>query len=509
MNNWFRFWAICVLLIIVLWPASSVNAQNETVQYGKENIARDYLTEYKITVKCDIEDNNVYLYDCLFGHWRLIDSAIVTDGKAVFSRKCPAKTKTDVYSNLLIPKGFYKVSSKLMLGILNKQEVVEDISIDLDMDSDSESKQDKKSKSNDSDEGELDFFEIALDHKMILNQQNSVEIDMNLMNNVSSVLSSEENKVLSSINKMLTGSEDLFASLKSAAELASSMPQSFLGQYYQSYNEVVQTIRSASFLFSAIKPSDFHRALSLTDFTDGRLCHSESMLFLFIQGYLTSNARESVDEIITEVDTILMRAARGGRYQCGMYAKWLYEIFDKTGDPYYEPVMLHIYDTYDRGWIPEDQERRVKRQMDRIRKLAPGAQIPELTAFDINGKQHSTNDIKTKYTVLWFWDPDCDHCQEETPILHDIYQKQADELNFEVFAVEVNDDYDRWKAFSEKYGLGDWINLSTSMGEASVDFIEYFDIVTTPVILLIDNENNHAIIARQVTLDELVRTMKR
>ncbi|MBR6903347.1 MAG: thioredoxin family protein, partial [Bacteroidales bacterium] len=116
--------------------------------------------------------------------------------------------------------------------------------------------------------------------------------------------------------------------------------------------------------------------------------------------------------------------------------------------------------------------------MDVVRKIAPGAQIPELTAYDIDGKQHSTNEIQTKYTILWFWDPDCDHCQEQTPILHDLYQQRADELNFEVFAVEVNDDYPRWKAFSEMNDLGDWINLSTSMGETSVDYIEYFDIVT-------------------------------
>ena len=147
--------------------------------------------------------------------------------------------------------------------------------------------------------------------------------------------------------------------------------------------------------------------------------------------------------------------------------------------------------------------------MDVVRKLAPGAQIPELTAFDINGKQHSTNEIRTKYTILWFWDPDCDHCQEMTPVLHDLYQEKADELDFEVFAVEVNDDYERWTAFSEKYGLDDWINLSTSMGETSEDFIEYFDIVTTPVILLIDNEKNHVIIARQITLEEVEQMMRR
>ena len=500
MNNRFRFWVICTLLVVVLWPAGSVNAQNETVQYGKENIARDYLTSYKITVSSDGEGENVYLYDCLFGQWRIIDTAAVTNGKAVFSVKCPAKSKKDVHS--LLSKGFYKVVVKALFGVMKQKDAIQaEISIDVESDSVKNT-----NAASDDQEYEMEYVDLVYEQQMILNQQNSVDLSSSILKGTFSVVNSEENKVLSSINKMFDESDALFATAKLAAELTSSMPNSFLGQYYTLNNEIVQTLLSASFLFSAVKPSDFHRVLSMADFTDGRLCHSSSMLFPFIEKYLKT--RESVDEIIVEVDTILVRAARGGRYQCGLYAGWLFDVFSTIGDPYYEPVMLHIYDTYDKGWIPEDQERRLKRQMDRIRKLAPGAKIPELTAYDIDGKQHSTNDIKTKYTVLWFWDPDCDHCQEMTPVLHDIYQKQADELNFEVFAVEVNDDYDRWKAFSEKHGLGDWINLSTSMGETSVDYIEYFDIVTTPVILLIDNEKNHAIIARQATLEEIVQLMK-
>ena len=99
--------------------------------------------------------------------------------------------------------------------------------------------------------------------------------------------------------------------------------------------------------------------------------------------------------------------------------------------------------------------------------------------------------------------PDCDHCQEMTPILHQMYTEHADDYNFEVFAVEVNDDYDRWKKFSDVHNLWDWINLSTSMGDQNIDFIEYFDIMTTPVLLLVDNSNYHTIIARQMSLSEL------
>lgn len=469
----------CALLAVIFWPAGMVNAQNETVPYGKENLQRDYCKNYKITIKADkqYDDTPLYLYSCSFEKQKLIDSVVLKNGQAVFVGKASLKSNSDISG--MIPKGFYK--------ILAKRRSVLEIN-----------------------PGKFDTLEHQNVIIFLLNQQTSINLSFgnNPPVNFKVLNPSDENMILYSLQiSQLDQDETNYNRI--VDEVISTMPQSFLGKKFRLSGDILDLVGSFLIQFPQVDSSEFHRILSFADFTDGRLCHSSSSLSPFIERYLTSDNRESAAEIIIEVDTILMRAARGGRYQCGMYAQWLYNIFDKTGDPYYEPVMLHIYDTYDRGWIPEDQERRIKRQMDRIRKLAPGAQIPELTAYDINGKQHSTNDIKTKYTVLWFWDPDCDHCQEETPILHDIYQKQADELGFEVFAVEVNDDYDRWKAFSEKHDLTDWINLSTSMGETSVDFIEYFDIVTTPVILLIDNEKNHTIIARQVTLEELVERMRR
>ena len=459
---------VTLLLALVLGTAGTVCAQNKTVQYGKENLQRDYCNGYNISITLkDVPDHyRLYLWGYKCGDWRVVDSTEVKNGKASFRKNSSTKKKNEISE--LFPKGFYDI-----------------------------------------------FGDNLFPFQIIINQQNSFDIEVDIHNpnqfTNHSFRKSDENQLRKTIDFTWNEQQDAFEGAKAAAELTSAMPQSFLGQYYLLEAEILKTAQSDDpavyFAIGSASPSEFHHVLSLVDFTDARLCHSSSLLFQFIKEYLTSDNRESAAEIITEVDTILTRAARGGRYQCGMYAQWLYGIFDKTGDPYYEPVMLHIYDTYDRGWIPEGQERRIKRQTDRIRKLAPGAQIPELTAYDIDGKQHSTDEIQTKYTILWFWDPDCDHCQEMTPVLHDLYQKQADELGFEVFAVEVNDDYDRWKAFSEKHGLGDWVNLSTSMGETSVDYIEYFDIVTTPVILLIDNEKNHTIIARQMTLDEIMRLM--
>ncbi|MBO7490915.1 MAG: thioredoxin fold domain-containing protein [Bacteroidales bacterium] len=259
------------------------------------------------------------------------------------------------------------------------------------------------------------------------------------------------------------------------------------------FSHYKQTV-DISFFSRWLRYYDMHRAYSL---------HVSPYLFRTIAEYL-SDYDVTLEEKWAVVDTVLSHC------DCATLdplIEFIFTTIEDQRDPYYDPLLVHLYDDYGHDWIREDRARLVWRKMDRARKIIPGAKIPELVSHDIEGKAHSTKDITTRYTVLWFWDPDCDHCQVMTPQLHEMYQRMDTIADFEVFAVEVNEDFDRWKAFSDEHQLWDWINLSTSMGEANLDFIEYFDIMTTPVIFLIDNQTS-AIIARQITLEELETFLK-
>lgn len=271
-------------------------------------------------------------------------------------------------------------------------------------------------------------------------------------------------------------------------------PESFVSKYlraifgfYWEYGSVALTCQTAL------------QILPYTDLAEPRLLFSPIPLNVCLQSIHNCDIH-STDSLIQFADSLLNRCSNP--IVKNFYLNELFKLFDNH-DPDQDPVLIHLYDKYDRSWIEEGSERRIERKIENLRKIVPGAEIPELISHNIDGIAHSTNDIQRKYTVLWFWDPDCDHCQEMTPILHQMYQEHSEEWDFEVFAVEVNDDYERWKAFSDTHDLWDWINLSTSRGEANLDFIEYFDIVTTPVMFLIDNSQNHTIKARQLTLDEL------
>ena len=278
-------------------------------------------------------------------------------------------------------------------------------------------------------------------------------------------------------------------------EMTETMPQSFLSKF-------VTVTYGANAL--AIDNPSLHdlltKQLSATDLQEPRLLFSHVPVFRMIGDDIEATVFPNPDSVIRYIRFLLDRP------MCQPVRNYIIRSLFSTLDvhnPDYDPALVYLYDQYDHSWIDEGDARRYKRKIDNLRKVIPGAHIPELISHDIDGKAHSTLDIKAHYTVLWFWDPDCDHCQEMTPPLHQLYQEHGKDYDFEVFAVEVNDDYERWKAFSDKHQLWDWTNLSTSRGEANLDFIEYFDIMTTPVMFLIDNTQKHTIIARQITLDEL------
>lgn len=278
-------------------------------------------------------------------------------------------------------------------------------------------------------------------------------------------------------------------------EMAETMPQSFLSKYVTA---------AYSLNAKAIADPSVHdllnKHLSATDLQEPRLLFSHVPVFRMIEDDFKEEVFPNSDSVIRHIRYILDRP------MCQPVRNYIIRtLFSRLDvhNPDYDPALVYLYDHYDQSWIDEGDARRYKRKIDYLRRIIPGAEIPELISHDIDGKAHSTLDIKAHYTVLWFWDPDCDHCQEMTPPLHQLYQEHGKDYDFEVFAVEVNDDYERWKAFSDKHQLWDWTNLSTSRGEANLDFIEYFDIMTTPVMFLIDNTQKHTIIARQITLDEL------
>lgn len=383
----------------------------------------------------------------------LVDSAKVKQGVAVFKRK-----------NLSIPRGIYSITTNQDIDLLD----------------------------------------------VIINQENNFSVttsqqDLNLKRSFDG---SPENETFFIFQTRLANTSHTNDAITALCnEYLTTSPHSFISKYihanYLPVNTPTFTTADGQPDTAALYHYLVNHYFDNLDLSDPRLIHSP--MKFNVDTFFTDILVQNTDTLIKAVSDFLSHCTDTGVQN--YYHNYLFRLLN-THYPPYDPVLLYLYDHYDKKWIEPESERWYKNTTERIRRIVPGAHIPELISHDVNGKAHSTLDSHKKYTILWFWDPDCDHCIAQTPLLHKFFQEHSQDYDFDVFAVEVNNDPVRWKAFSEKNHLGDWTNLSTSMGEANVDFIDYFDIMTTPVIFIIDNSQNHAIIARQIPLTEVESLLK-
>lgn len=235
--------------------------------------------------------------------------------------------------------------------------------------------------------------------------------------------------------------------------------------------------------------------LDSCDVTESRLLRHPGFNQL-ISGKLMSADIASIDKVLDTYGA----TSEIGKYYLGKMLKY----YNMDNNAPFDEVLVHLYDKY---YVPnqlqlysDTYERTLKRAVMRKRHTLIGAEVPHLEATNADGKRETTENPQHAYTVIWFWDPDCEDCQEETPILSKMYQEHSEDYDFEVFAHSLTADIDRWKRISKEWGLT-WPNTCSEVGESNYDFIDYFSIVTTPCCLLIDKD--HKIIMRQFSLEQL------
>lgn len=434
----------CFRLILVLWSLSFLSgtkAQSDTI--ARVPVLSNY--RVKITI-AGTPETVLYLQGYKGGHPFIADSSTVKSGTAVFKNK-----------NNPLPCGIYSV-------VTRQDSVLLDVILNAN-----------------------DKFAVTTTQTELYTRRRFDGSEEN------ATLFAFQARLAQLQNRTIAAVQDL------VREYTGTAPQAFLSKYLNAaYGSM--DIDTGDNTPKAVE-QHLYEIIRHTDLGEPRLLYSPLPIYSLLSEYLTDMDIHNTDTLQAVTDMVLQRCLHPAVKK--FYLNYFFNLFDRY-DPDFDPILLHLYDDFDHSWITPEYAPWYHKKVERIRRIVPGARIPNVISHDIHGKAHSTNEIRTKYTILWFWDPDCDHCITETPKLHQLYQEYGEHYDFEVFAVEVNEDYNRWKAFSDKYQLWDWINLSTAMGEASHDFFDYFDIMTTPVLFLVDNSLNHTIIARQITLDEVI-----
>lgn len=169
-----------------------------------------------------------------------------------------------------------------------------------------------------------------------------------------------------------------------------------------------------------------------------------------------------------------------------------------------DAVYVKLYDTYFASgemdfWVNATMKKNLKEHADKLRMSLIGMTGPNLMMLDDKLQVKSLYDIKKKYTVVYFFDPDCGACKTETPKLVDFYQQNKAKLSVEVYAVSSDTSMQKMKDYIRDMK----IPFITVNGPRTLvgNYQKLYDAFSTPTLYVLDERKK--IIAKKLPAEKL------
>jgi thiol-disulfide isomerase/thioredoxin len=154
-------------------------------------------------------------------------------------------------------------------------------------------------------------------------------------------------------------------------------------------------------------------------------------------------------------------------------------------------------------WVDSAQVVKIQERVNALKPCLIGKQAYNMRLLKPDFQSISFNDIKSNYTIVYFWDPSCGHCQKVTPKLREFYNANKTKLDVEVLGVYIETDTTEWFKYIKEKELN-WINAADLT--LKTNFRAYYDIYSTPVIYVLDR--NKKIIAKRIDVENLEDFLK-
>jgi peroxiredoxin len=235
------------------------------------------------------------------------------------------------------------------------------------------------------------------------------------------------------------------------------------------------------------------------DFSDDRLLRTP-IFHAKLNQYLEKLVMQLPDSLKKEAD-YLVNKAKANREVFKYVVYYITSTYEVSKIMGMDAVFVHMVDkyyTYDQAtWMDSTALYKIQDRARILKPLLIGQQCMPLNLEDSLGKFHSLYALNARYTVLFFWDPDCSHCQKSMPKMIEVYEKYKP-LGMEVFAVCTEVEVDKWKKYIREKKLT-WINVGDP--HLHNNFRHDFDISTTPQIFILDSSKK--IIAKKLDVTQI------
>lgn len=206
--------------------------------------------------------------------------------------------------------------------------------------------------------------------------------------------------------------------------------------------------------------------------------------------YLDKLYAPQADTVWQAIEKIVAKAKKNQE----TYKYMVFTLIVKYQTPEYmglDEIFVRLYDTYFATgemnyWANDKYKKNLKDYADNLRKSLIGKVAPNMIMQDANLQPRSMYDIKAKYTILYFYDPDCGSCKKETPVLVDFYSKNKVKFNVEVFAVNSDTSMVKMRDYIKDMKMK-WVTVNGPRTYLS-SYHDSYDANTTPTLYVLDDK---------------------
>lgn len=222
------------------------------------------------------------------------------------------------------------------------------------------------------------------------------------------------------------------------------------------------------------------------NFQDDRLIYTP-VYDAKLEEYFSKLVLPLIDSIEMEADKLLTKT-EGTKDLFKYTLWWLTHYVESSKVMGMDEVFVYLVENYymkgKATWLDNDQ---LQKYIEQAQKIAPnviGNVAAEIKMPDTTGKEQSLSAIKSKYTLLVFWSPECGHCLHEIPRIDSLYKAVLKKKGVKIYGVRVEGDEQKWKDVIKKEKLDEWIHVWDP--EYKSNFRSKYNVYSTPVIYLLD-----------------------
>jgi peroxiredoxin len=242
------------------------------------------------------------------------------------------------------------------------------------------------------------------------------------------------------------------------------------------------------------------------DFNDERLLYTP-VISNKLKRYIDELTVQHPDSIINAAYFLVDKVLDKKEYY-KYFANWIVINYDPKESTLMDAQavftkMVEKYFTYDRAfWSDSAEIYSLQLRAYEMSASLVGKKGPDVQAADPSGTMRSIYEMKSPYIIVYMWNPDCEHCAEQTPILVRNYNAWKSQ-GIDVYGIAVNTEDAQWRSSIKKYGMP-WVNVFDSTNKSI--YAKYY-VDNTPEVYILDPDRT--IIGKNLHVDQVMTIVDR